>query len=138
MSVEENKAAMLRYYQEVWARGDLAAGDELVALDFVDHMPKPGQAPGREGHHQGVRLIRAAFPDARFTIDDIIAEGDKVVGRWTMDATHRGEIMGIPATGRPVRVTGIDIARFEGGRLAELWHQEDILGLMQQLGAIPR
>lgn len=137
MSAERNKALMRRYYDDVWGRGDLAAGDELIAEAIVDHMPFPGQAPGRAGHDETVEAITSAFPDRRFTIHDLIAERDRVVGRWTMTATHGGELMGIPATGRPVTMGGIDIARFEGGKIAEIWHIEDVMGMMQQIGVIP-
>lgn len=137
MSAEENKALMRRYYVEVWQEGNRASAEELVAPDFVDHMPGPDQPPGRAGHDATLRMVRTAFPDAQFTIDDLLADGDKVVGRWTMRATHKGELMGIPPTGKPVEMSGIDIGRWEGGQLVEVWHMEDIMGLMMQLGVVP-
>jgi steroid delta-isomerase-like uncharacterized protein len=137
MPAAENKALMRRYYDEVWQQGNMAAADALVAPTIVDHMPLPGQAPGRAGHHQAVMMILSAFPDHQFSIEDLVAEEDRVVGRWTMRATHTGELMGIPVTGKPVTMSGIDIARFANGQIAEVWHIEDVLGMMQQLGVIP-
>src|SRR5688572_15145973 len=94
---EANRMAMRRYYDEVWQQANSQAEAELVAADLVDHMPGP--IPGREGHHQTVQMIATAFPDRVFTVHDVIAEGDKVAGSWTMRATHTGELMGIPPTG---------------------------------------
>ena len=137
MTAEDNKARMRRYYIEVWQHGNMAVSDELIAPDAVDHMPLPGQAAGRAGHDQLVHLIRRAFPDAEYTIDDLIAEGDRTVGRWTMRATHRGELMGVPPTGNAVVMSGIDIVRWQNGQLVEIWHIEDRLSMLQQLGVIP-
>jgi predicted ester cyclase len=101
---EENKAAERRFNEEVWHKRNLAVIDELVAPDFVDHSPLPGQGPGREGFRQvGVELALAAFPDVRITIESLVAEGDMVVVRWTAEATHRGEFMGIPRLTRRFR-----------------------------------
>jgi predicted ester cyclase len=97
VSTEENKAAERRFYEEVWHRRNPGAVDEFVAPEFVDHTPLPGQGPGREGFRQaGPALAFSAFPDAQITIEDVIAEGDKVVSRWTVRGTHRGAFMGIP------------------------------------------
>jgi steroid delta-isomerase-like uncharacterized protein len=137
MSTEENKALMRRYYQEIWHEGNIAAGDELVALDIVDHMPGPDQPPGRVGHDATVAMVHTAFPDAEFTVEDLLGEDDKVVGRWTMRATHTGNLMGIPPTGKSIVMSGIDIGRWENGRLVEIWHIEDIMGMMMQLGVVP-
>jgi steroid delta-isomerase-like uncharacterized protein len=133
----DNKTLMQRYYLDVWQHGDMAAAEALVKPDVVDHMPMPGQGPGLAGHNQAVQMIRQAFPDAQFTIEDLVAEGDKVAGRWSMRATHQGEMLGVAATGRPVTMTGMDVARWQDGQVAEVWHIEDILGMMQQLGVIP-
>src|SRR6476646_8239616 len=113
MAAPDNKALMRRYYVEVWEQGNLQAADELIAPEYVDHMPGPDQAPGRAGHDETVRTIRNAFPDLRLSIDDLLADGDKVVGRWTMTATHSGELSGLPPTGKPVGLSGIDIARWQ-------------------------
>ncbi len=92
---------------------------------------------GLDSLRKYVRDFRSAFPDAQVTIDDIIAEGDRVVTRWTIRATHKGELMGIAATGKQVAFTGMAISRIEGRRIAEDWVISDALGLMQQLGAVP-
>src|SRR5438874_2584630 len=136
MNTDSNKALMRRYYEEVWAKADKGAERELVAEDVVDHMPMPGQAPGRAGHTQILDMVAGAFPDRRFAIEDLIAEGDKVVGRWTMNATHSGAMMGIPATGKAVQMSGMDCGRWRDGKLVELWHIEDMLGMWMQLGLV--
>ncbi len=137
MSSEENKA-LVRRLVEVDNQGNLDALDDLVAGNFVDHSPyaQAGTA-GIEGVKQFTRMIRSAFPDSTWTIDDLVAEGDKVVMRWSSRGTHQGEAFGVPATGRPVAVTGIEIYGVSGGKLAERWSEVDMLGLMQQLGVVP-
>jgi steroid delta-isomerase-like uncharacterized protein len=137
MSVEENKAIARRIGEEAWDQGNVAVLDELLAADFVYHNPGPGLTPDREGYKQQVSMNRAAFSDFRFTTEDMIAEGDKVVIRWTWRGTHKGEFMGIPPTGKQVTVTGICIHRIEGGKNVEERHEIDLLGLMQQLGVVP-
>jgi steroid delta-isomerase-like uncharacterized protein len=108
---DRNKALLRRFYEELWSQGDLEAIPELVAENFVDHHPLPGAPPGREGLAALVTTWRTAFPDMRETVEDLIAEGDKVVGRFTMRGTHGGEFMGVPPTGRSVAMSGIDIVR---------------------------
>ncbi len=139
MSTEENKAAERRFYEEVWNKHNLGTVDELVAPDVVEHNPVvPGQAPGLEGFRQMVKMSLSAFPDGQITIEDLIAEGDEVVVRWTAyNMTHRGEFAGIPATGKQLTVAGIDIYRYEGGKRVETWRQWDALGMMRQLGVVP-
>ena len=134
---EENKALARRYVEEVVNKGNLAVIDELAAADFVEHNPFPGQAPGIEGEKQLIGMMRAAFPDLHSTIEDVIAEGDKVVLRATTRGTHKGEFMGIPPTGKQVTVTEIHIMRFVGGKGVEHWAEVDMMGMMQQLGVAP-
>jgi len=117
-SSEPNTSVARRFGLEVWGRGDMHAADEVLAEDFVEHTPVPGQAPGREGHKQVLNVWRAAFPDLTITADDVLAAGDKVVLRWTAHATHQEALMGVPATGRRVTLTGIDILRIEESRRA--------------------
>ena len=132
---DRNKALLRRFYEELWSRGNLEIIPELVAEDFVDHHPLPGTPPGREGLAALVTTWRTAFPDMRETCEDLIAEGDKVVGRFTMRGTHSGEFMGVAPTGRRVTMSGIDIVRVAGGKIAEFWYGEHLLELMQRLGA---
>jgi steroid delta-isomerase-like uncharacterized protein len=138
VSTEENKAAERRFYAEVWVKHNLDVLDELVAPDVVEHNPLfPGQAPGREGFRQTIETAFSAFPDAQSTIEDLIAEGDTVVVRWTGSGTHRGEFMGISPTNKQMTSAGIDIIRYKGGRRVETWRQWDALSVMQQLGVVP-
>jgi steroid delta-isomerase-like uncharacterized protein len=136
MSVEENKALTRRIF-EMFNTGNLAMAGELIAADAVDHQAPPGMPPGAEGFRQLVGMFRGAFPDLRVSLEDLIAEGDKVVARSIMNGTHRGEFMGIPATGKSFRMSGIDIIRFENGQAVEHWGNTDDLGMMQQLGLAP-
>jgi steroid delta-isomerase-like uncharacterized protein len=137
MSTEENRNLTERFYAEVWNKGNLDAVADLLSGDFVDHAAPPGFPPGPEGAKQVFMMYRGAFPDFRLSVEDVIAEGDKVVARWVTQGTHQGELMGIPPTGKRVTVTGIDMFRFAGGKIAEHWAEFDMLGMMQQLGVIP-
>jgi steroid delta-isomerase-like uncharacterized protein len=137
MSVEENKAAVRRFAREVVNRGDFAAFEALVAPDFVEHSSPPGVPPTREALRHFIEGFRAAFPDLETTEEDLVAEGDKVVYRGTIRGTHRGELMGVPPTGKRIEIGEIQIQRLAGGKLAEHWGQLDWLALLQQLGAMP-
>ncbi len=138
MSAEENKAAVRCWYEEGMAGGNLAVIDELFTADVVDHTPQAQAAgPGREGLKRYVAGVRASMKDIRVTVEDMIAEGDKVVTRFTLRGTIEGDFMGIPAAGKAMTLMVIDILRFEGGKIAEHWGEADMLGLMQQLDAIP-
>jgi len=137
MPTEENKALMRRFYEEI-SKGNLAVVDELVAADLIEHSPfVPGQAPGRQGTLDLFTMIRAAFPDLRVTVEDMVAEGDKVVARGTFSGTHKGEFMGIAPTGKQMTVGLIEILRIAGGKMVEHWNVVDSLGMMQQLGVVP-
>jgi len=137
MSIEENKAISRRYVEDVWGKGSLGAIDELYATDFVWHWALPGMAPDREGYRQFVTMTFAAFADVHSTLEDMVAEGDKAVSRWTWRCTHKGEYMGIAPTGKQVTLSGISIMRIVGGKVVEEWGEMDNLGMMQQLGAVP-
>jgi steroid delta-isomerase-like uncharacterized protein len=135
---EENKA-VAKELVEVFNRGDLDALDRLVAADFVDHDPsRASLPPGPEGIKQAWSMFRAAFPDLRGEVTDMVAEGDMVAVRAEMRGTHRGELMGIPPTGNRITITLLDINRLRDGKLVERWAQADMLGMMQQLGVVPR
>jgi len=133
---EENKAALQRFYEEVLNKHNLALIDELAAPNFVDHNPSPGQTPGREGLKDSFRQMLAAFPDLRVTVDDLLAEADKVAAHITMKGTHKGEFMGIAPTGRQVEMRISDIVRIAGGKAVERWGVEDSLGMLTQLGVV--
>ena len=134
---EENKAVIRRFFAEVWNEKNIDAIDELIADDQVDHSLPPGLPAGRDGVKAFVGMYLSAFPDTKMTIEDQIAVGDKVVTRWTANGTHTGELMGIPATGKQVTVTGIDINRVSGGVSVEHWTEFDQMAMMQQLGVVP-
>lgn len=135
---EANKQVVRRLIEEVYNKGDYAAIGELVSEEFVGHDPTaPEPVRGREGLRAYVEMLRTAFPNFHLRIDDQIAEGDTVAVRWTATGRHEGEMLGIPATGRDVYVTGQTIGRVEGGRSTEDWMSWDALGLMRQLGVIP-
>ncbi|KRT73352.1 MAG: hypothetical protein XU12_C0010G0090 [Deltaproteobacteria bacterium CSP1-8] len=137
MSKEQNKALLSRIIKEVFNQGKISLIDDLLAPGFVEHeeLP-PGIPPGREAVKQHCTLFRSAFPDLKVTIDDTIAEGDKVAVRCTWSGTHEGEFMGIPPTGKSVSFGVIDIVRIAGGKVVEHWGQMDAMRMMQQLGAI--
>jgi steroid delta-isomerase-like uncharacterized protein len=137
-SAEENKAVVLRQEEEIFTRGNLDAAEEIYAPGYVGHDPSnPEDVRGPEGAKQAAADYRRAFPDLRVTVEDLIAEGDKVVARLRFRGTHLGELEGIAPTGRRVDSTGIVVSRMEGGKIAEDWANFDDLGLMRQLGAIP-
>jgi steroid delta-isomerase-like uncharacterized protein len=137
MGVNENKQVVTTYYESALNGGDIDVLDQLVVSDYVEHDPLPGQGTGRQGIKDRVSLLRAAF-EPRFTIEDLIAEGDRVAVRWTSTGTHVAEFMGIPPTGRSYTIAGIDIHRLEDGKMAEHWHVVDLFSQMQQLGLIPQ
>ena len=135
---EQNKMLMRRAIKEVWNGGNFAAVDELVTSDVVLHLSKPGdEIHGPEGVRQFYTALHAAFPDIHFTIEDQLADGDKVVTRWTCHGTHQGEFQGMSPTGKQISVTGIDIDRIADGKVVECWPIMDELGMLQQLGAAP-
>jgi steroid delta-isomerase-like uncharacterized protein len=137
MSVEDNKAIIRAYVEMVWNRKQLDRAEEVVASDFIDHAPLPGQAPGLEGAKRKWAMYLTASPDLRVTIEDLVAEGDKVAVRRSYEGTHQGELLGIPATGKQLQVGSISIFRLVDGKIAENWEQLDRLALLQQLGVIP-
>jgi steroid delta-isomerase-like uncharacterized protein len=132
---EQNKGRIRRVIEEAYSQGNLAVVDEVAASNLVIHTMSQ-DIRGRDGAKQYVAMMRTAFPDLHFTIEDQIAEGDMVVTRWTARGTHKGNFQGVPATGREVRLMGTDIDRMTDGRVVECWAHVDELGLMQQLGAI--
>ncbi|HIK16622.1 MAG TPA: ester cyclase [Leptolyngbyaceae cyanobacterium M33_DOE_097] len=134
-TLDRNKAVYRCYIQQVFNEGRVDLLDELLAPSYVYHEAPPGTSPGTEGIKQVVSMFRAAFPDLEITIDDQIAEGDQVCSRATTRGTHQGEIFGIPATGKAVTMTGMTIVRIVDGRITDSWVKNDVMRLMNQLGA---
>jgi steroid delta-isomerase-like uncharacterized protein len=135
---DQNKATARRFY-DAWTAGDLGVFDEIITPDARDHdtqNPHGGEV-GPDVAKQTAELYRAAFPDTRFEVEQQLADGDYVITRWVATGTNDGELMGMPATGKTVRITGISIDRFEGDKIAESWANWDTLGMMQQLGVVP-
>jgi steroid delta-isomerase-like uncharacterized protein len=137
MSAKENMAAARRLLDEAWSQGNLEAVDELVADSYVFHDPLVPGIEGTEGLKQLINMYRTGYPDLKFTLEDQLSDGDKVINRWTCAGTHKGELMGIPATGKYTTTSGISISRYEGGKAIEEWVRWDALGWLQQLGVIP-
>ncbi|HEY7492586.1 MAG TPA: ester cyclase [Candidatus Tectomicrobia bacterium] len=134
---EDNKALVRRWFAEV-DKGNPLIEEELLAADYLDHDPPlPGMAPGREGVKQANRVLHAAFPDTVHTIEDQVAEGDKVVTRLSGRGTFTGPILGLTPNGQVVTIKGIAMHRIADGKLVEHWAVADKLGFLQQLGALP-
>ena len=137
MSESGNSVVVQRFLEEVINQGRLEQADEIVAEDFVELDPLPGQRQGREGLKEVVGMLRTAFPDMHWVVDEMIAEGEKVVTRFTWTGTQQGTFMGIPATGKNVVVKGVVIDRIVGGMMTDSRILMDTMGMMQQLGVIP-
>jgi steroid delta-isomerase-like uncharacterized protein len=136
---EENKAVARREVEEIFAQGNLDAAEEIYASDYVSHDPASGEIRGIEGAKQFAAKFRQAFPDLQPTIEDMVAEGDKVVTRFSARGTHQGETEDFgPPTGNRVEITGITIEQFAEGKIVEEWTNYDALGLLQQLGLVPQ
>ena len=134
MTTEENKASARRFIEEVINRGNFAVLDELSGANFVDHTAPPGVPPTNEGTKGFFSMFRAAFPDLHATIEDQVAEGDRVVQRVTTHGTMRGDFQGMPASGKEATWSGIHITRFADGKAIEHWGVIDTLGMLAQLG----
>ena len=137
MSTEQNKALATHLFEEVWNSKNLAVLDELLAPNFVFHNSVQ-TLYGSAGFKQFATTYHKAFPEAHFTIEDAVAEGDTVVLRWSARGAQTGELMGIPPTGKEVVVTGITITLLSNGKSVESWGEFDALGMLQQIGVIPK
>lgn len=137
MPEPENIATIQRFLEEVINQGRLDAANELVEEDFIELDPLPGQRQGREGLKEVIGMMRAAFPDMHWVAEETVAAGEKVVTRFKWTGTHRGDFLGIPATGRRVTVPGVVIDGLNAGKMADSRILMDTFGLMQQLGVIP-
>lgn len=134
MTLEENKG-VVRAMFEVSVEESIAMADEVMTPDFVYHTV--GGDMDREMYKQVNAAVLAAFPDLRYTADDMVAEGDRVVTRWTMFGTHMNEFNGIPAANKEIRLSGVSIDRLAGGKIVETWQFYDSMTLLQQLGVAP-
>jgi len=139
MSIAENKELVHQFFTRAWG-GDLAAVDELIATDSIDHSTVGGKSKTEQGpasFKQIISMFRAGMPDLKMTILDEIAESDRVVHRWQISGTNTASLMGIPPTGNQITFTGTTVARVADGKIAERWANLDELGLLQQLGVLP-
>jgi len=134
--IEENKAIIGRF-AELWNTGNLAIADEIFSSDFVNHDPNDPGITNLESYKGYIPAVRIGFPDINIAADDLVAEEEKVAFRYTIIATHQGDLMGMPATGIQVVWTGITVAHLANGKIVEMWWAKDTLGMLQQLGVIP-
>ena len=134
---DRNKARVGEFLDRVLTGGDIEATGDYFERDMVEEMPFPGQGPGLDGLKETLIRIRSAFPDSNWTVEEQIAEGDKVLSRFVWSGTHQGEFLGIPATHRPIRVWGMVIDRFAGEKIVSTRILMDMFGMMMQLGVIP-
>ena len=137
MGTTESKQVIRMFIEEVLNQGRLERANDLVADDFVELDPLPGQQQGREGLKEIIGQIRTGFPDINWVVDEMVAEAEKVCSRFTWSGTHHGVFLGIPATGKRITVKGVVIDRLEAGKMADSRILMDTLSMMQQLGAIP-
>jgi steroid delta-isomerase-like uncharacterized protein len=134
----DNKSIARRAMDELWTQGNLAAVDQLYTDDCVFHdLGNPDDISGRDGLRQYARMYRTACPDLRCTLEDVVAEGDRVAVRWEARGTHRGDFMGVAPTGKQLSFRGIQMQRIVNGRIAEEWAGFNTLGALQEIGAVP-
>jgi predicted ester cyclase len=133
VSVDEPDAAVRRFFEEVWNRGNVAAADAFLGQDFVSHNSLDLELLGPDGYGRGVLAFRSAFPDFHTTLEDVIAVGDRVVVRGTDRGSHLGEFMGCPPTGQPVTTTWIEIFRMQDGKAVEGWVETDMKRFLDQI-----
>lgn len=136
-----NREEMIRlhdlYNDEVINRGRLELIDQIFAADYVDHVPGQPDNHGPDGQRQFIAAMRGGFPDIQFAVEDRLVESDKLFVRWTARGTHKGDYLGVPATGKPIKISGMALHRFGNGKVQESWDHFDAVGLLQQLGAMP-
>ena len=135
MSVENHKALIQDYIEEVWNQGNLSRADDLLAADYRRYPAPTAAALSRDAQKQRIAALRAAFPDVHLTIEDLLIEGDRVAFRVTVRGTHQGAFQGIAPTGKQVVIAALDLVRIENGQLVEHWGGPDLFSLLQQLGA---
>jgi len=136
--MSDHKTLVQNFVEEVWNKGNFEATETYWAADYIEHnLALPNQAAGAAGARQVFMAFKSAFPDLHFNIEDILVEGDKVVWRWNSTGTNTGSLMGMPPTHKKATISGIEIYRIAGGKIAERWGNFDQLGLLQQLGVVP-
>jgi hypothetical protein len=135
MSTSDNKAVARRLYEEIFNARQWERLGALFCEDYIEHAQIPGQPAGLAGLQFRLSALLRAFPDVQWRIEQVVREGDRVAVHWQLAGTHQGEFRGVAPTGRSVTMAGIDIYRFDAGRIAEHWHAVDVLGLLHQLGA---
>ncbi|HLV93869.1 MAG TPA: ester cyclase [Candidatus Acidoferrales bacterium] len=136
---EGNKNAVRHVFDEVWNKNNVALIEQLFAPTYTHHDPSsPDVGRGPEGYKKLVAMYRGAFPDLRFTYDDLVAEGETVSVRWSTRATHKGDLHGIKPTGKEMSISGISVCHFAGGKIVDEWVNWDSLGMLQQLGVVPQ
>ena len=135
--MRDNSKMVLRFVEEVLNQGNIDSTEQFFREDMVEQVPFPGQGPGLEGLKDVLRGMRAGFPDMHWSVEEQMTEGDKVLTRFEWTGTHRAEFLGVPATGRPVKVWGMVIDRFQDGKIKDTRLLMDTLGLMMQLGVLP-
>ncbi len=136
---EHNKAIVRRLFTELWNNGNLSVADEVFAPNYAHYDPStPDFGRGPDSEKKRAALYRTAFPDLHLTIEDVIAEGETVMTRWSCRGTHKGDLNGIAPTGKHITITGLTVARVSNGKIVEGYVNWDALGLMQQLGVVPQ
>lgn len=136
MSAEDNKTVARRFVQEIWGNGNLEAARDLLSPDLINHSARPGQRQGLGGFLETLEVFHRAFPTRRFVPDRLVAQGDEVQDSWTMIAFHEGEFFGVAPTGQLVTLTGADWLHVEDGRISEIWHEQDVFGVLMELNGI--
>jgi len=134
---DTNKNVVRRLLEEVFNKNNFSVADELIAANYVYREPTVGEKRGQQGFRDLITTYKNAFPDATITINEQVAEGDRVVTRWTATGTHRGELFGTPATNKHVSVQGVIVSRITNGKVTEEYEVFDTLGMLRQIGAVP-
>ncbi|MEQ8433752.1 MAG: ester cyclase [Oceanicaulis sp.] len=134
---DANREILRLQIEDLWGKGRVELIDQLYTDDVTDHMPLPGQPPGVSGLRQVVEQFHAALPDLQITVHGVLAEEDRALDFWTLEATHTGEVMGLAPTGNRIRFSGIDMVRIRDGRISDIWHVEELLQMIVQMGGDP-